>query len=75
MGRIVFAGAVAYAREVLEALIESGHPPVLVVTTEPGIPRWQRLDDLGIPTVTSWDAVTEADLIVVAGWRWYQEAK
>ncbi len=73
MARVVFVGAYAYAREVLEALPED---PVAIVTEGPGEPRWQQVTD--IPSSHSFTFITDdmknldgmpIDLVIVAGWR------
>lgn len=69
MARIVFVGAYAYARRVLEWLPVH---PMGIVTTGPGAPRWQDIDDpyaIPYPNVEAAVLDIEPDLVVVAGWR------
>jgi methionyl-tRNA formyltransferase len=69
MARVVFVGAYAYAREVLDAFPE---PPLGIVTAARGFPRWQEIRDpyaTPYPTVEAAAIDLEPDLIVVAGWR------
>jgi len=72
MANVVFVGAYAYAREVLERLPVA---PMAVVTTGPGAPRWQDTGDLW-PDAPRFDDLEPLrpfrhclDLVVVAGWR------
>lgn len=71
MANIVFIGAYAYARRVLEALPEVS----TVITTGPGEPRWQDLHGVR-PEADHWTGDVRLclerrtpDLVVVAGWR------
>lgn len=68
---IVFVGAYAYAREVLEALPER---PSAIFTAKDGAPRWQDVRGVwaDVPVYYHPPRLIEmyrADLVVVAGWR------
>jgi methionyl-tRNA formyltransferase len=69
MTRIVFVGAYAYAKQVLNALPVV---PMGIVTEPPGSPRWQEIDHpfaIPYPNVVAAVLDIEPDLVVVAGWR------
>lgn len=69
MAVVVFVGAYAYARRVLEAMPQ---PPMGYVTEGPGEPRWEYVKPehaIRYPTVTAACMDLAPDLVVVAGWR------
>ena len=69
---IIFVGAYAYAREVLDSLPVR---PEVIVTEPPGQPRWQSLASGGsvrtwlVNSVEKAYALCHPDLVIVAGWR------
>jgi methionyl-tRNA formyltransferase len=69
MAVVVFVGAYAYAKRVLDALPE---PPMGYVTEDEGEPRWQRIEPphaIRYPNVEAACLDLSPDLVVVAGWR------
>jgi methionyl-tRNA formyltransferase len=69
MTRVVFVGAYAYAKRVLDALPE---PPMGIVTEPDGEPRWEHIDHpfaIPYPSVEAAVIDIEPQLVVVAGWR------
>jgi len=68
---VIFVGAYAYAREVLEAFPEA---PRVIFTEGPGEPRWQDVSDVwpDVPVHRRPPKLLDlvrSDLVIVAGWR------
>lgn len=69
MSVVIFVGAYAYAKHVLDRLPEE---PMGYVTEDEGAPRWQRIappNAIRYPNVEAACTDLEPDLVVVAGWR------